>query len=395
VRRPIQKGVLAPELHEQVGQRQVPRILHLRDTDRICGPGKTILETANRIDRNKYDIHVGVFVRSITEENNYVRALELAGVQTELILMSGPLDRSVIGRITDLIQRNRYEVVHSHEYKGDLIARAVSRRVNVRLVSTCHGWIRNSTRAKFLAFLQKSALRRFQKVIAVSPPIRAELLDSGLKQEQVDLIFNAIVSDKYRRSDEGEGFVRNQFGVGRQVELIGCIGRLSPEKGQRDLLTAAAQLLKERNAAFLLFIGDGPDLGILQRMADDFGVSDKVGFMDHTTRIQAVYRDLDLLVLPSHTEGFPNVILEALCMEVPVIATNVGGVPAIIEDHVTGVLVEPGVVDELASALKQILSHSQDAENMMRRGRERVLDLYEFENRCRKLEAVYDSVLTA
>jgi len=369
VRRPIQKGVLAPELHEQVGQRQVPRILHLRDTDRICGPGKTILETANRIDRNKYDIHVGVFVRSITEENNYVRALELAGVQTELIL--------------------------SHEYKGDLIARAVSRRVNVRLVSTCHGWIRNSTRAKFLAFLQKSALRRFQKVIAVSPPIRAELLDSGLKQEQVDLIFNAIVSDKYRRSDEGEGFVRNQFGVGRQVELIGCIGRLSPEKGQRDLLTAAAQLLKERNAAFLLFIGDGPDLGILQRMADDFGVSDKVGFMDHTTRIQAVYRDLDLLVLPSHTEGFPNVILEALCMEVPVIATNVGGVPAIIEDHVTGVLVEPGVVDELASALKQILSHSQDAENMMRRGRERVLDLYEFENRCRKLEAVYDSVLTA
>lgn len=375
------------------GQHAVNRVLHLRDTDRICGPGKTILETANRIDRLKYEIGVGVFVRSMTEENDYITALRSAGVRAEPILMTGLFDRSVIGRISDLIRRDNYRIVHTHEYKGDLIAWGVSRNVNVHVLSTCHGWIKNNFKAKVFAYLQKKALRKFRKVIAVSPLIRTELIESGLKKEQVDVIFNAIVSEDYSRKDVDGGFVREHFGLAENAVIIGCIGRLSPEKGQRDLLRAAPEVLKAHENVYVLFVGDGPDLGHLRQMTADLGISDKVLFMGHTRGIKAVYRDLDGLVLPSHTEGFPNVILEALCMEVPVIATNVGGVPDIIINKETGRLVEPGCIGEFVNALDWMLSRRNDALQSALRGRRRVLDLYEFENRCRKLEAIYDVVL--
>src|SRR4029450_13712770 len=112
-------------------------------------------------------------------------------------------------------------------------------------------------------------------------------------------------------------------------------GRLSPEKGQYDMLEAARRLAPARPQVYFVFTGDGPDEAGLKARAAEYGLADRVLFTGKLKDARPVFRDLDILALTSHTEGFPNVVLEALCMETPVLATDVGGTSEIIQDGVT------------------------------------------------------------
>lgn len=369
------------------------RVLHIRDTDRICGPGKTILETASRIDDTQYQIGVGVFVRPEEKSNRYIDALRDRGLNVVSIQMRSALDVTVVKRLANQVRESGYDILHSHEYKGDLIALAVSKLIPVHLVSTCHGWIRNSTRARIISYFQKRALRRFERVIAVSPLIRAELLSSGIEKASVDLVCNAIVAENYDRRNFSPGIIRDRFRLGANACLIGCVGRLSPEKGQRDLLRAASELLLCNENVYLVMVGDGPDRGKLVSLSQELGIDEKVLFLGHRKDVQSIYRDLQGLVLPSHTEGFPNVLLEALCMKVPVVATDVGGVADIVEENVTGRLVQARDTDKLGTALSWLVEQPRLAEKTASIGNKRVRDKYEFTNRCKRLEGIYDSLV--
>jgi len=176
---------------------------------------------------------------------------------------------------------------------------------------------------------------------------------------------------------------------------VGCIGRLSPEKGQRDLLAAAGRVFQTHQDVRLLFCGDGPDRPVLEREAARTGVADRVIFTGHLSDVRPVYRDIDLLALTSHTEGLPNVILEALCMETPVLATDVGGVREVVEDGRTGVLLPAGAIDAIADRLVRLLDSPQWAGELARNGKATVLERFSFRQRVAKEEAVCRDVLAA
>ena len=179
------------------------------------------------------------------------------------------------------------------------------------------------------------------------------------------------------------------FGIAKTQLLVGTIGRLSDEKGFDLLIDAFALLVRQGLDAKLMIAGEGPEQAALQQQINSLGMSDRirlVGFCEDTRRY---LESLDIFVLSSHREGLPNVVLEAMAVGVPVIATRVGGVPRLVTDGVDGRLIDSGSVDQIANEIKKLASSPEQRaichqpprrrspnDRSFRRRMERIADLY-------------------
>lgn len=370
-------------------------VLHLRDTDRVCGPGKTIIETACAADARQFRHVIGLFLLQHERDNQYQKAATDRGVEVVPLRSRHQYDPRIIGTILRTIKTHRIDIIHSHEYKSDILAWVVSRLHPIPVMSTVHGWIRNSAKAKAYIRAGQLVLNRVDRVIAVSDETKAAVLASGVSADKVVVIHNGIVASRYRVDEQEPGFIRARYALPEGARVVGCIGRLSPEKGQRDLLVAAAEIVRARQDVWFAFVGDGPDRAALEAHAHASGIADRVLFTGHVSDVRPAFRDLDILALTSHTEGFPNVVLEALCMERPVVATDVGGVAEIIEDGVTGTLLQPHAPAQAAAALLAMLDRPEWARGLAAAGRERVLRQFTFERRVAKEEEVCRQILAS
>ncbi|WP_291982193.1 glycosyltransferase [Luteitalea sp.] len=368
-------------------------VLHLRDTSRICGPGKTIIETACAVDRRHYHTLVGVF-SVIGRTNVYVEAVRARGIEVHALSARTGLDPRLLLQVSKLITERRVQIVHSHDYLSDIVARVVSSWLGVATMSTVHGWIENNARSRLYIKASQWALRGLDHVVAVSEETRNRVLKAGVSEGRLSVIHNAIVEANYRPANFEIGEFRRSAGIGPESVVVGNVGRLSPEKGQADFLRAAARLAAAEPKLRLVLAGDGPDEQALRGLADALGLKDRVVFTGHLTDVRPLYRDLDVLALTSYTEGFPNVLLEALCMGVPVLATDVGGVREIITDAETGVLVNAGSTAQIYEGLRRLVGDRPWATLLARRGKARVMEEFEFAARTPKEEAIYRRLLS-
>jgi glycosyltransferase involved in cell wall biosynthesis len=368
-------------------------VLHLRDTDRVCGPGKTIIETACATDRRFFTQKVGLFLPSGDARNEYYEAALRRGVEIVELRSASRFDARLVRTIIRAIKAHNIHLVHSHEYKGDILAYLVSRIHRIPIMSTIHGWIVNNVKARIYIGMGRRVLPRFDRVVAVSDETRARVLGCGVPPDRLAVIHNAIVTEHYESEAHPRGVFRARFGIPADAYVVGYIGRLNPEKGQSLLLNAAARIAASRPRPWLAFVGDGPDRAALEREAAALGLSDRVVFTGHLSDVRPVYRDLDVLALTSYTEGFPNVLLESLCMGTPVIATDVGGVRELIQDGDTGVLVPPGSAAAIATGLVKLMDQREWAKALAVRGKQLVFERYRFLDRVRREEALYREIL--
>lgn len=371
------------------------RVLHLRDTDKLCGPGKTILETADRIDKKNYRIYIGVFVRKYEDHNKYIEVCRKRGVDVIPIKMSNPLDLAVVIRVIKIAKKLNINIIHAHEYKSDIVAVLVKRLHRVHIMTTAHGWINHGIKRKAYVALGKLFLSQMEAIVAVSPKIKEELLERGILEDRIKLVFNAIVMEDYNHAMYSKEYLKAIYGLPSQSIIVSCIGRLSPEKGQQELVKAAAIVLEEIEHVYFIFVGDGPDRYRLETLAKQLGCENRVLFTGHLNDIRGALYGSDMMVLPSYTEGFPNVILESLTMSVPVIASNVGGVANIVENERTGLLIEPGKPKAIASAIMKYISRPDYAMNLAIKGREKVEEKYQFSKRVEIIQRIYKEISNA
>jgi glycosyltransferase involved in cell wall biosynthesis len=373
----------------------VINILHLRDTDRVCGPGKTIIETACAASRDAFHHSIGLFLLARETENRYLRAAVDRGVEVVPLESRHQFDPRIIGTILRAVKDHRIDIIHSHDYKSDILAWVVSRVRSIPIMTTIHGWIRNSFKARVYVRSGQMVLSHFDRVVAVSGETRTAILACGVPIDKVVVIHNAIVTANYRPEDQEPGYLRQRFDLPEGARIVGSIGRLSPEKGQRDLLSAAAHVVRARRDVWFVLVGDGPDRQELERQAEREGIADRVRFTGHLTDVRPVFRDLDIMALTSHTEGFPNVVLEALCMQKPVVATDVGGVREIIEDGVTGKLLPPKSPEQIRAGLLAMLDYPHWARELALAGERVVHERFTFERRVAKEEELCRQMLAS
>ena len=273
-----------------------------------------------------------------------------------------------------LKQRHGHFVLHAHCAYPDAVGAALAARwLGLPLVATAHGSdINLSARERALRPQIRAALRSARRVIAVSDPLaRAVAALTGLVPPRIECIPCAGYAPEvfHPRPPAGRAALRSGLGVDANTRLVLFVGHLVPVKGLDVLLHAWALLPSMRPDAAparLVLVGEGAERDALMRLAEREGVAGHVTFLG--PRPQAVVADwlaaADLLCLPSHAEGSPNVVVEALASGVPVVASRVGGIPDLVDDGVNGLLVPAGDAAALASALAAALARDWDAERI-------------------------------
>lgn len=368
-------------------------ILHLRDTHEIGGPGKTILETHRDIDPECFRLHLGVFLTpGESGESPFTAEARRLEMPVHFLRGVNQYDPRLIGRVIDLVKTLPVDIVHAHEVKSDVITYLAARIHSVPIVTTLHGWIGNGFKQRVLTAIDKRLVGGFDRVIAVSKQIERDLVGSGVPPEKIRLLHNAIVIERYRRTGR-RGVLTEVVGHPVATPVIASIGRLSAEKGHADLIDAIGIVSSRGHKVSLVLIGDGPERPKLCEKIRALGLEHSVHLPGYIREPQRMLEEVDLMVLPSHTEGLPNAALEALLMEVPVLATRVGGTPEVITDGETGRLVPAHSPEGLAAGILEFLAAPEPWKCMASRGRDMVKANFDFQARTRKLEAIYTEMM--
>jgi glycosyltransferase involved in cell wall biosynthesis len=238
-----------------------------------------------------------------------------------------------------------------------------------------------SNNAEKLILLSKSLISRTRKLGV--PDSKVAVIPSGVDSRR----FDPHISDIRRRAAE----LRNKLSISQDEVVIGFVGRLVPAKGLLYLLSAVKQLLNEFPNIVLLIVGDGPQKTELQSVAKSLGL--KTVFPGYQSNTPPYYALMDVFVLPSFFEGLPGVVLEAMAMEKPVVATNVGGTSDLILDGENGFLVRARAHEQIVTALKELVGDKDLRLKMGRTGRQLVLRNFLWEDIVDKVETVYKEAI--
>jgi glycosyltransferase involved in cell wall biosynthesis len=304
----------------------------------------------------------------------------------------GPWDWQVVGRLVHICRREKVRIWHGHDYKSNALGLMVRRFWPMRLVSTVHGWVQETRRTPLYYKIDRFCLPRYESVICVSPDLQEYCLAAGVPQDRCVLIENGIDIDHYfRRRTKEEA--KDRLGVGRGRLVVGAMGRLSPEKGFDLLIHAAHELLLRGLDLELLIGGEGEQKTDLQALIAALGISGRVRLVGYLADPRDLYEAMDIFALSSLREGLPNVLLEAMAMEIPVVATRIAGVPRVIQDRENGLLVEPGCAARLAQAIEKLCSDEALRTTFQLAGKRTVETRYSFVGRIGKIRSIYDALL--
>lgn len=312
--------------------------------------------------------------------------------QLESIPDRGPWDWRVFRNLLRLCRREQVAIYHGHDYKSNLLGLVLSRFWPVRLVTTAHGWVKHTSRTPLYYRIDRWCLPRYEKVICVSPDLVETCRSAGVPENRCLLLENGIDLAAYRRT-QSVIEAKSALGFDPLRPLIGAVGRLSPEKGFDILVDAIAQMRAAGSPVQLVIVGEGDDRPRLQAKiaAHRLGADCRLaGFQDEP---KPFYEAMDLFVLSSLREGLPNVLLEAMALEVPCVATRIAGVPRLIRDGENGRLIEPGDMAALAGAVRELLADAGERQRLGQAGQATVAERYSFARRMEKLAAIYDQLL--
>jgi len=349
------------------------------------------LDCATSIDSACYRIVIGAFDGGNPAGTPYEHEARRRGLCVVRIHERRSIDLNVLKQIIDLGREHDAEIVHAHDFRSDLFGFAAARVLRVPFISTAHGWISNDLKGRISTRLDKLILRQADHVISVSDQTRKQL-GRWANHQRCTVIPNALRIGHYKIQRAPSHF-RASRGIADDELLIANVGRLSPEKGQLLFLEAARDVARRfRRLRFVLF-GIGPDQALLERFINENDMHELVILAGYRNDMDQLYNEIDLIVQSSTTEGMPNVILEALLMQVPVIATDVGGTGEIVKHGATGVLIPSCSKGALVSAIEGFLTNRQMFDAMAKKGRDDVIFRFNHERRVEKLTAVYDNLV--
>jgi glycosyltransferase involved in cell wall biosynthesis len=228
--------------------------------------------------------------------------------------------------------------------------------------------------------------------VAVSDEIKRELVRTGSRADRITVIPNGIDHRRFARQHELRLEVRRSLGIADHDVVVGAVGRLERQK-RFDLAMEAVASLRAAHPRLRLFIaGDGGLRADLERTRARLNLGDVCVLLGHRTDVPALHHAFDLFLQASDEEGSPNVVLEAMALETPIVATDVGGASDIVTHEQHGLLVPPGDVAAISAALLRVLQDWPAAQARAAAARRRVERELSFETRMRRIETIYEEL---
>ncbi|MFN7964269.1 MAG: glycosyltransferase [Acidobacteriota bacterium] len=345
------------------------RVMHVIDSGGLYGAEQVLLSLLSEQQTPAVSAQlVSVGSPGCGEKSIEVEAHRRGLPLTSIRMLPGFNPRGTLGLLR-LAREMRADVIHSHGYKGNILLGMTPRRARqAALVTTLHGWTNTGGLTKIHAYewLDARCLSRMDAVVLVSPAQQQHRWIRRLAAGRSTLIPNGVAppGPAHELSPAIQQFCSEGM-------IIGSAGRLSEEKGFEHLLQAAARLIRAGKPVRVVLAGDGPEREPLLALAAQLGIADRVMLPGYVAPIAALLARLDVFVSSSLLEGMPLVVLEAMQLARPIVATAVGGTPYALDHGKAGLLVTAADATALAEAIETLLDDSDLREQLGARARQR------------------------
>ena len=336
----------------------------------VGGAQESVMLTADLLDKEKFDVTLITGIETgpegglISESKN--RGIKLR-LLPELVRNISPVKDSIaLWKLYKLMKIEKFDIVHTQTAKARFIGTIAAKMAGIPIVlQSVHGWSFNNQidgKRTFYIILEKIITLLTNKNILVSTMDKENGIALGIGHPNKYVIIRpGIDINNFEKVKSNARENRKQVDIPEDVPLIGIVGRLSRPKTPDVFLRAARIVVDRYPSAEFLIVGDGHLRGSLEELCKQLGLSSKVHFLGLRRDVPELLSALDILVHSSLWEALGKVIIEGKIMEKPIVATNVGGVLDIIEDQVSGLLVNPNNHQELARAIMQLLKDKKMA----------------------------------
>jgi len=371
-----------------------PNVLIIIASHIIGGPGRGLFQLLKYASPDRFNYVLCNFnVANYKGEFEFKKQAEENGINIELINQKYMFDPGMIWQAYKLIKDNDINIIQTHGYKGHIIGFILSIILNIKWIAMVHGWTYENKKIRMYNKLELFLLRYPHAVITVSPVLYKTLVKRRGERRTTKMILNAI--DEYDiRGSITKKNIRINNNLSQNDFVIGVFGRLSPEKGHKYLIEALAICTDKYPEIRLLILGDGPEKDNLIKLTQRHGLDKIVIFCGHKSNVRDYYDAINLLILPSLTEGVPNVVLEAMSLCKPVIATDVGGVSEIITDGFNGWIIKPGDANAIVNILDKILYAKQDIVSVGIKARDSLYPKFSTKKRADDIIQIYEETLS-
>jgi glycosyltransferase involved in cell wall biosynthesis len=361
------------------------RVVEVMATGTNGGAQEHVFALASRLCSDRYDVRV-----ISLSHGSSVRRLQKAGIETSVI--DEPDDRVAVRALAEELASFEPEVVHNHMYRAEVVGTLAALHLGENgcrrpaVISTVH-----SSRVRCVDDREK--LRQLtplmDRLIVVSRAIERKITEEGRKGAPISLIYNGVDLQRYNHQQPC-CTLHEEYGIDAEGPIVGVVARLEAEKGHRTLIDAWPDVLAAVPSAWLLIIGEGSERDSLESQAQSLGIEHRVVFTGRREDVPAVTAALDISVLPSYREAQGLSVLEAMALSRPVVASAVGGIPEMIEDGVTGLLVPPHDHEALAAAIVRLLTDHPLADMIARAGHNLVHERFCIEMMIESISSLYD-----
>lgn len=357
------------------------KIIHLISSAGLFGAERVILQLAAAF---KQQGHQPLVVAIENMHNSRLEVIEEAhrlGLETHIIASRGRFDFDAAGQLVDFIRENKIEIIHTHNYKANLLAFLAARKVRVPLVATLHGYIGEGWKLKVYEAFDRWLMRFFDKVVLVDVSLKKWFKGTPAF---LAVINNGIDTQEFKPSNKNtkDGEI-----------VIGTVGRMSAEKGYGYLLEAFAEVVKVHSKARLLFVGDGALKESLKSQVSSLNMEDKVDFAGFQSDVKPFYEKMDIFVSSSLIEHFPMAVLEAMACGKAIVATDVGGTKDLIHNGKTGFLIKKASVKEMTEVFFALIKDAALRNKLGESARNLVEEKYSLSGMVASYLEVYRTLL--
>jgi glycosyltransferase involved in cell wall biosynthesis len=383
------------------------RVLALLEATTVTGPAKNLIRFCQMVHADPaagLSISIAAFHRrppagsesnafAGSESNAFLDAVRAAGIELDVIPERGRFDSSILPVLREIVARRRPDIIQTHAPKSHFLVRRMGFHRGRSWIAFHHGDTAEDLKMRLYTQFDRWSLRAAHRSVTVCEPFADLLVARGVRRERIQIVPNAMAAaSSVAQADIAA--LRDRLALPPAARVILSVGRLSPEKGHADLLAALRLLLRDHPqlAIRLILVGDGTERPSLERSAAAPDLTSSVIFAGHCANVWPYYSLADVFALPSHSEGSPNALLEAMAAGVPIVASKVGGVPETVEDDLSALLVPPSDPVAMASALARVLEDPALAARLVVNASERLKSCFSPESRYQALLDVYRSV---
>lgn len=383
----------------------VQNILYIHHTSKISGAEMSLFNLLINLAKDQFKSIVicpslGPYVDKLKQHGIRVKIFRIRRLKRSLnplfyILSLFSLISFTI-KLIGFIKRERISLVHANSFIAGIYGSPGARLTNIPIIWHIRDIIRPRWVSRFLTFV---AGKLASQIIVVSNATGAEFTQRGKKLDKTVTIYNGIDLDEFNPNISGIK-IKKEFGLNCRTPIIGILGQLAPGKGHKVFIKAARKILKYFPTAKFLIVGDivyhheKRYRRKLKEMVANLSLTNNIVFTGFRNDVPEIMSSLDVLVHTSiMPDSLPRVLLEAMALGKPIVATNVGGVPEIIEDGKTGILVSPDNADAVAEAVVTLLQDKERAKQMGLAGRQRVEQNFSIEKHIERVQGLYTELL--